>query len=131
MEWTQDLSVGVEQIDNQHKELISRLNAFYDAVNGGNKNEKVLDVLKFLESYVISHFRDEEALQVRYNYPGYPGHKKLHEEFKMTVKKMRKDIEEGFTVATHSMVGITLTSWLLLHIKKEDKALGEYIRSKK
>jgi hemerythrin-like metal-binding protein len=130
MEWTQDLSVGVEQIDSQHKELIARVNSFYDVMSGAEKNAKVLEVLNFLESYVISHFNAEEALQVRYNYPGYTAHKKLHEEFKATVRNLRKEIEKGFTPATQSMVGMTLTNWLLLHITKEDKALGRYIRSK-
>jgi len=54
MEWTQDLSVGVEQIDSQHKELIARVNSFYDVMSGAEKNAKVLEVLNFLESYVIS-----------------------------------------------------------------------------
>jgi hemerythrin len=131
MEWTQDLSVGVEEIDSQHKELISRVNSFFDSMKSGSTNARVMEMLSFLESYVVSHFRDEEVLQVRYNYPGYAAHKKLHEEFKATVKNLHSKIEKGFTPATQSMVGMTVTSWLLLHISKEDKALGKYIRSKK
>ncbi|MGE5495933.1 MAG: bacteriohemerythrin [Burkholderiales bacterium] len=130
MEWTQDLSVGVEQIDSQHKELIARVNSFFDAMKNGSSDKRVFEMLDFLESYVASHFKDEEALQVRYGYPGYAAHKKLHEDFKATVKNLRKEIEKGFTPATQSMVGMTLTNWLLLHITKEDKALGKYIRSK-
>ena len=131
MEWTQDLSVGVEEIDSQHKELISRVNSFFDAMKNGGSDKRVFEMLDFLESYVASHFKDEEALQARYNYPGYAAHKKLHEEFKQTVKGMRADIEKRFTPATQSMVGMTLTNWLVLHITKEDKALGKHIRSKK
>jgi len=131
MEWTQDLSVGVEQIDNQHKELISRINAFSDAIKNGTANNKLLDVVKYLESYVITHFKDEEALQVRYNYPGYAAHKKLHQQFVKDVKEMREQIEKGITSATQAMVSITLSSWLLLHINKEDKVLGAFIRGRK
>ncbi len=130
MEWTQDLSVGVTQIDNQHKELIARVNAFQESVKNGSGKEKVLDVVKFLESYVVSHFKDEEALQVRYNYPGYAAHKKLHQDFIQQVKYMHNELEKGFTAATQSMVGITVSSWLLMHINREDKALGAYLRSK-
>ncbi len=44
---------------------------------------------------------------------------------------MSEDIQEhGFTVATKSLVGLTLTNWLTLHINREDKALGRFIRSK-
>lgn len=128
MEWTPDLSVGVEAIDNQHKELIRRMNSFFDSMEGDNQ-EKVLDMLAFLADYVITHFRDEEALQVRYNYPGYAEHKKLHQDFVKDVGEMTENIKKnGFTVASKAMVGMTLTSWLTLHIRRADKAVGDYIR---
>lgn len=131
MEWTQDLSVGVEEIDNQHKELISRVNKFFDAMKSGGSKEHVMEVLSFLESYVVTHFKDEEALQVKYIYPGYAAHRAIHQDFKQTVKQLRGEMEKSYTVATQSMVGMALTNWLVLHITKEDKAIGAYIRSRK
>ncbi len=130
MQWTNDLSVGVETIDNQHKELIRRLNSFYDSMNADNQ-AKVMEMLAFLSDYVVTHFRDEEALQVRYNYPGYAEHRKLHQAFMKDVRQMSDDMQKhGFTVATKSLVGLTLTNWLTLHINREDKAVGQFIRSK-
>lgn len=130
MEWTQNLSVGVESIDNQHKELIRRMNNFFDSMSGDSKT-KVLDMLSFLDEYVVSHFRDEEALQVKHNYPGYAEHRKLHQDFIKDVQALKQDIQtNGFTVATKAMVGARLTNWLMLHIQKADKAVGEYIRNK-
>jgi hemerythrin len=130
MEWTPDLSVGVEAIDNQHKELIRRMNVFFQSMEGDDK-QKVLDMLGFLGEYVVAHFRDEEALQVRYNYPGYADHRKMHQEFMKSVGVMTEDIKnKGFTVASKAMVGMTLTNWLTLHIRRADKAVGDYIRSR-
>ena len=130
MDWTPDLSVGVMMIDEQHKELFRRINSFRESVRNGSGKDKVLEVVKYLESYVITHFKDEEDLQIRYCYPGFIPHKKLHMEFVQTVKRIRADVEKGVTLATQSMVSITLSTWLMMHINKEDKALGEYIRSK-
>ncbi len=128
MEWTPDLSVGVEQIDNQHKELISRMNAFFDSMSTDSQ-AKVMEMLGFLEDYVITHFKAEEALQLRYNYPGYAAHRKLHQAFMADVRQLSENIiNGGFTVATRSLVGSTLTNWLMLHIRKEDKAVGAFIR---
>jgi hemerythrin len=129
MDWTPDLSVGVEQIDNQHKELIRRMNAFFESMNTDNQ-AKVMEMLGFLGDYVVSHFRDEEALQIKHNYPGYAAHRKLHQAFMADVKQLSDDISKGgFTVATKSLVGSTLTNWLMLHIRKEDKAVGAFIRA--
>lgn len=131
MEWTQDLSVGVKEIDAQHKELIRRINSFFDVMKSGGKEQEILKMLDFLAEYVVSHFNDEEKLQLSSGYPKYKEHKKLHTDFIADVKKIRSDIENvGFTVATSMVVGSTLVSWLTLHIRKVDKELGAYIMSK-
>jgi hemerythrin len=127
MEWTPGLSVGVEAIDNQHKELIRRMNIFFASMEGDDR-EKVLDMLVFLSDYVATHFRDEEALQVKSNYPGYLEHRRIHQDFVREVNKLSADIKTDYTVATKSLVGMTLTRWLTLHIRKKDKAVGDYIR---
>jgi hemerythrin len=126
MEWTDSLSVGVTEIDNQHKELINRVNIFFSKIDSPEK--EVLDVLDYLSGYVVTHFKDEEALQVKYNFPSYVEHKKIHDEFIKTVGGIRKDIEEnGFTMITKSLVGSTLVNWLVLHICKMDKLVGDHI----
>ena len=131
MEWTQDLSVGVKQIDDQHKELISRMNGFFDVMRSGNKEQEILKMLDFLADYVVTHFRDEEQLQLSSGYPKYEEHRQLHKEFIADVTKMRADLEKGgFTVATGSLISSTLIAWLTLHIRKADKEVGMYIRSK-
>ena len=132
MEWTPDLRVGVDMIDEQHKELIARMNAFFDSMNHADKQQKVLEMLAFLEEYVVQHFSEEEKLQLSSGYPLYREHKKLHTDFIADIKKIKSDIETiGFTVATAAVVGSTLVSWLTLHIKKVDKGLGAHIMSKR
>lgn len=132
MEWTQDLKVGVDMIDDQHKELIARMNAFFDSMSHNDKQQKVLEMLAFLEDYVVKHFSEEEKLQLSSGYPLYREHKKLHTDFIADINKIKSDIETiGFTVATAAVVGSTLVSWLTLHIKKVDKGLGAHIMSKK
>ncbi len=131
MEWTPDLRVGVDMIDEQHKELIARMNSFFDSMSQNDKQQKVLEVLTFLEDYVVKHFSEEEKLQLSSGYPLYREHKKMHTGFIDDIKKIRSDIETiGFTVATAAVVGSTLVSWLTLHIKKVDKVLGAHIMSK-
>jgi hemerythrin len=129
MDWTPDLSVGVEMIDEQHKELIRRMNDFYQSVKSDDR-EKVFELLKFMSDYVTSHFREEEALQQKYNNPDYAEHRKLHQGFEKDVRQLEEDIRKNYTVATKSLVGMTLMNWLMLHIMRVDKKLGEYIRSR-
>ena len=130
MEWSQSLSVGVDLIDDQHKELIARVNSFYSSIKTSNKADEILKILTFMEDYVITHFRDEEQLQMKYRYPVYNDHKALHKQFITDIAKIKKDIKDnGFNQASALIVGATLSNWLINHISKEDKKLGAYINS--
>lgn len=128
MEWTPDLSVGVGAIDEQHKELISRMNLFFNAIDETDDKAKVLSMLEYLSDYVVTHFRDEEQLQKSSGFPDYEAHKKLHEKFIEDIEQLKADISGGyFTAATKMLMSTTLISWLTLHIKKMDKALAAHI----
>ncbi len=130
MEWADNLSVGVDTIDNQHKELINRVNQFFAALRSQSGKEETLKVLAFLSSYVVNHFRDEEAIQVRYNYPKYQEHRKLHKDFLETVKTMTADIEKnGVTSAGSTMIAMTVSNWLVNHISRQDSDIGRHIRA--
>jgi hemerythrin len=128
MEWTENLSVGVPEIDEQHKELIRRVNVFVAALHKENSKEETLKVLDFLSSYVVTHFRNEEAIQVRYNYPKYAEHHKLHTDFIKTVGELRDGISKvGVTSISSSVIAMTLSNWLVNHIGIQDKEIGKFI----
>ena len=71
MEWSNNLATGVPEIDNQHKEIINRVNSLSAACSEGKGKEEVLRVLLFLEEYIKEHFAAEERLQLRHAYPDY------------------------------------------------------------
>lgn len=60
MQWTEDLSVGVDRIDEQHKELFEKINDLVEAIKSHTCKYKIGDVVKFLEDYVVFHFGQEE-----------------------------------------------------------------------
>src|SRR3972149_3293503 len=93
-EWTQNLSIGVAEIDNQHKELFKRINNLLDACTQGKGKDEVLNTLRFLDDYVTVHFTEEERLQQKYNYPYYTSHKALHAEFIKNISDIKKAVEE-------------------------------------
>ncbi|MBV5350516.1 hemerythrin domain-containing protein, partial [bacterium] len=72
--WREDLAVGVEQIDDQHKELLARFDLLLSACKQGKGSEEVLHLLDFLDEYVIRHFGDEEQLQKKIGFPDFTAH---------------------------------------------------------
>jgi hemerythrin len=128
MEWTENLRVGIDTIDEQHKELISRVNALYSALRKKNSRSETLKVLDFLSSYVVTHFKEEEAIQVQYHYPNYSKHKKMHEDFIQTMDGIRDEIaHKGTTDISSSLIAMTLSNWLVNHIGIQDRDIGKFI----
>lgn len=71
-----------ETIDNQHKELIKRVNDLYDAIEKGGDaaGEKAKESLEFLTQYTVFHFQAEENLMKTTGYPLFTEHKKIHDK---------------------------------------------------
>lgn len=129
--WKEDLAIGVDQIDSQHKELLGRIDGLFEACNKGKGKEEVTKVIDYLEDYVVTHFSDEEALQRKYGYPEYNSHKMLHTQFIKDFGTLKQSLDkEGVTPSLIIRMNKLLIDWLLNHIKKTDKVLGAYIKQK-
>ena len=129
--WKENLSVGVNEIDNQHKELFNRINNLLDACTRGKGSEEVKRTSDFLSEYVISHFGTEEKLMNKYNYPDYASHKEKHEKFKKEFAELKMKIEKEDTgLLTTIGTNHLLIDWWLNHIGKVDKALGAFLSGK-
>ena len=95
VEWTDDFSVGVPEIDRDHQTLLGLLNDLYDAVEAGVGHEAVGRVLDGLALYVSYHFAHEEGLFLRAKYPGYERHRKQHLALTDTVKEIYTEFQSG------------------------------------
>ncbi len=129
MEWNENLATGVQEIDDQHKELISRINGVLAACNERKGKEVVEETLDFLGAYVIEHFRAEERLQQRYNYPAYDLHKDLHDQFIERLNELKRKFgEEGANLTLVLQVNRAIVEWFIAHINKVDKEFANYMR---
>ncbi len=132
IEWTEDLSVGIKEIDDQHKELFNQINQLLDACNQNKGKETVGKIIDFLGKYVIEHFSCEEEQMKKFNYPDYASHKAHHSEFikSFTDLKARFDTDgpgAHIVILTNRVV----VGWLNSHIRNIDKLLGTYLKTKR
>ena len=127
--WSNSLAIGDPTIDAQHKLLVNMVNELVDSCCRGQGRATLSMTLNFLIEYTVKHFQDEETIQQKYSYPGYASHKKLHDDFKVYVGQLAKQLEtEGATVTLVGNVNSSLGSWLVNHIQNEDVKIGEHIR---
>lgn len=131
IEWTEDLAVGIAEIDNQHRELFSRINQLLEACTQGKGKDAVSDIVRFLEEYVVVHFSAEEKLMEKYSYPDYRDHKKLHEQFVTDFSGLKEKLEtEGPGPHIVIMTNRVVVTWLNSHIRNVDKNVGAYLKTK-
>jgi len=128
---SKDMEVGVAEIDNQHRELINRLNALTAMGHEAVSKEETQKTLDLLGEYIVKHFSDEEALQKKNNYPEYEAHRKLHQQYIEEFKKL----DAEFAANGHSLkftmdLNNSLINWIVKHIKSADVALGRFIKGK-
>lgn len=130
IQWRDSLAIGVEEIDDQHKELLQRFNGLLSACEAGKGIEELKPLLTFLDDYVIEHFSNEERLQRKHGYPNYESHKKEHDSFIERVLVVKNEIDSEGVAVHHVMeTNNMLLKWLLNHISKVDTELGKFLRT--
>lgn len=131
VKWTDDLSVGVGLIDEQHKALIGHLNDLTKAVEQQQGPREVSATLGFLIDYTDHHFSMEERNMAAHGYPGFAAHKAKHDEFKAILDKMETEfVEDGPTPILAESIDTLLMNWLLKHIRKVDVEFGAFLKRK-
>ena len=129
-QWDSTLESGYEVVDRQHKQLIGAHNNLINAVFSGKGDRAVLDTLDFLIGYVTKHFADEEHLQIEYDYPDYLNHKRIHDEFKITVGEFVDRVnEEGPTTEIINALSEVVSAWLFNHIRGDDFRMAAFVKS--
>ena len=128
-EFTSNLVTGNKTIDEQHKELISKINDLLDAVETSQGQATAMRMLNFLNDYVVYHFEAEENLQKEVGYPGLADHQKQHESLKQTVAALTEMLteEEGASPAFVEQLNKKVVEWLYKHIEGYDRSVAEYI----
>ena len=87
--WSQNLSVGINSIDEQHKKLVGMVNKLYDAMKEGKAKDILGNLLTELVSYTDSHFKTEEQLFNKYRYAETTAHKSEHDKLRNEVISLK------------------------------------------
>ncbi|HCB14353.1 MAG TPA: hemerythrin [Gammaproteobacteria bacterium] len=120
VEWSDALSVGIEEIDAQHKVLVDLLNEIHEAMQQGRTVKTTKGIIDRLGEYTHVHFSVEESLMRILHYPDYERHKEEHDKLITQLADMRIKWEKG-----KGAIGIELThflkTWLTQHIMEGDQ----------
>jgi hemerythrin len=125
--WTNDFSVGVATIDEQHRRLIEMINRLVKESQATTQSETVSDLLTEMTKYAQEHFATEEDLMQQYNYPDLEEHVDQHRAFKKTTANLCRATMCDFETVPETMLRY-LCDWLKKHILETDMAYKPFFR---
>jgi len=127
---TKEFETGVKKIDDQHRELVNKINAVLGLGMSSVTKEETEKTLNFLEEYILKHFRDEERIQQDCGYPKCEWHKKQHAILTEEIKKYKKEYLANGPSAKYTLeLNNSLIQWLVRHIKVADLEIGNYCQA--
>ncbi|MHC1728463.1 MAG: bacteriohemerythrin [Syntrophobacteraceae bacterium] len=114
MEWKDSYSVGVEEIDLQHRKLLDLINELYSLHNKEATGQTCFAFLNGMMKYAQMHFDTEEHYFEKSGYPDLVQHKRSHEEFVEETFAMTQDLDED--MLTLGGITIYLQEWYKDHV---------------
>lgn len=130
IEWTAELSVGIDSIDEQHKKLVNMINALNDAMLNDSSNELLGKIFTGLAAYTQKHFSYEENMFAEYGYSNSEEHKRQHNELIAQVVELKERFMENPQGTISADLMQFLKRWLTNHIMRTDKEYTEFLLSK-
>jgi hemerythrin-like metal-binding protein len=124
--WDHVLSVGVDEVDDDHRKLVDLFNMLNHSVIEGDDPEYLAAILEELINCTAWHFSHEERLMLKHGYEGLAEHKEEHKELVKSAKELQQKIlQAGNLVATEDIE--FLERWLTEHILTTDMRMGSYL----
>jgi hemerythrin len=132
IEWSDQMTTGVAQIDNQHRFLVDTLRQANTRLLDDHEGALLGEIAKDLLTYAIMHFETEEDLMKRYGYAeAFPNLAKVHiaqhRDFSHQVVAVCDNLREGRQVSRIEVLKF-LNEWLRHHVLGIDQKLGAFVR---
>ncbi len=128
--WSDELySIKNKEIDTQHQHLVSLVNRMHESVVNGLERSALSQVLEELIDYTVYHFRSEEELFGKNNYPQLETHKQQHDALTGQVLKLQEEFNEGSATISYEVLDF-LHNWLTHHMASSDRGFLHYMESR-
>ena len=130
LQWKTEYNTGVALMDQQHRRLVELINQLFQCMKDGGDRMLLASVVDELVNYTVTHFRAEEDVMKKHNYPDLDEHKMVHKNFVDQVGVYAKKIKAGDRLPPADVYKF-LKDWLIGHIEKQDRdGYGQFITAK-
>jgi hemerythrin len=127
LKWNDTFSIGLDEINEQHKHLIEIINNLHDTLKLDADDQDIATIFLDLRKYALQHFSDEEACMLRDGFPELDKHKKVHRDLETLLEGYERKFDSGDKMIAIDLAEFLMT-WLAEHMVKMDGQYGEFLR---
>jgi len=117
--WNKSLSIGNNNIDNDHKKLIEIYNDLVDLIEKKWNSEEFAKILSKMTDYSLKHFKKEEFYMSKFDYPKLEEHQQYHKEFIYKIAMYNVELM-GNNKPNPREILLFIQNWWLFHILNID-----------
>lgn len=136
IKWDARFSVGHSAIDNEHRLLLTIINALEMALRHPEDKEPLLFFIDQLHDDAVAHFRHEEALQLKHKFPFLEENAHGHDILLKELNHIRDDVHricKKMTLSVtdiaelHKHISYVAKDWLMVHLLKDDMKMKGFM----
>lgn len=131
LEWDDGMSVGIPEIDEDHKRFISLIDELNLSITQRMKATEIKKRLQHVIEDANQHFEQEEKFFRERGYPNAEGHTRSHNNVKNTLKKIQDSFIPYGLEAEWLDAALVIKQILISHILTEDMQYANYFKSLK
>lgn len=125
--WDEKYSVGIQSIDDQHKEIFRLLDQLFQGLKSGKVSESVMEIIRDLENYAVIHFNYEESFFRQFNFESESEHIKEHQQFIEKIASVKADVIAGKLQSPFELLRY-LKVWVDHHVLVVDMEYSDLFR---
>jgi hemerythrin-like metal-binding protein len=128
--WSGEFSVGVKELDEQHKKLILIINELFTLYTEKKfASTDVTPIFAALMDYADQHLSTEEYYFTLYNYPNKATHVAMHDAYRQKIATLKKEYDTNNSEKTLFAINNFLNDWWVWHINNVDKEYTAYFNA--
>lgn len=126
LHWQASFTIGIAEVDHEHRELIALINRLHDELGGERSGERVEAFLGEIYADISAHFALEERVMQERRYDALAEHKLDHERLLDDLRDMMDEQVAGRKLDDRRF-GAALGQWFSGHFQTHDARFHRYL----
>lgn len=125
--WSDELSVGIAEIDREHQHFFELINRLNRAIRERAEKSEIIQILQLIWRDAEQHFAHEEQFFAQWHYPDVEEHAAIHQRTLDTLQRIRTESIAYDLDSEWITAALKIKEILIEHILLEDNKYAKFL----